>query len=34
MHALHLAVRRQASREERELILRLAPGVAARAAFG
>jgi hypothetical protein len=34
MHALHLAVRRQASREERELILRLAPDVAARAAFG
>ena len=34
MHALHLAVRRQASREERELILRQAPGVAAMAALG
>lgn len=32
--AMHLAVRRQANREERELILRLAPNVAAMAAFG
>jgi CHAT domain-containing protein len=34
MRALHLAVRRQASRDERELILRKAPGVAAMAALG
>jgi hypothetical protein len=34
LQALHLAVRRQASREERDLILRKAPGVAAMAALG
>jgi CHAT domain len=34
LQALHLVVRRQASREERQLILRRAPDVAALAAFG
>lgn len=34
IRVLHLAVRRQASRSERELILRKAPGVAAMAALG
>jgi hypothetical protein len=34
MQVLHLAVRRQASRSDRELILRKAPGVAAMAALG
>ena len=34
LRALHLAVRRQASRSHRDLIVRKAPGVAAMAAFG
>ena len=34
MRALHLAVRRQVNRPDRELILRKAPGVAAKAALG
>ena len=34
LRALHLAVRRQASRSHRNLIVRKAPGVAAMAAFG